>query len=93
MIKSFRDKDSEAIFQGYRVPRFEAFGEQARRRLRYLHRAKDLNDLRVPPSNRFHALSGDRKGQYALWINRRWRIVFRWRAGNAHDVEIVDYHG
>jgi proteic killer suppression protein len=49
--------------------------------------------LRVPPSNRFHALSGERKGQYALWINRRRRVVFRWRAGNAHDVEMVDDHG
>ena len=93
MIETFRGEDTEAIFQGFHVRLIPSFAEQARRRLRYLHRAKDLNDPRAPPSTRFHALSGRRKGQYALWINRRWRVVFRWREGNAYDVEILDYHG
>jgi proteic killer suppression protein len=57
-----------------------------------LHAAKDLADLRIPPSNSLEALEGDRKGQYSIRINRQWRICFRWIGGNAEAVEIVDYH-
>ena len=57
-----------------------------------LNNARNLNDLRVPPGNRLEALSGDRKGQHSIRINDRWRICFSWRRGDAHGVEIVDYH-
>ncbi len=57
-----------------------------------LNNAKDLNDLRRPPGNRLEALSGDRKGQYSIRVNDQWRICFFWKRGNAHKVEIVDYH-
>lgn len=64
----------------------------ARRKLRYLDAARRLDDLRAPPANRLEALRGDRAGQYSIRINDKWRICFRWRDGNAVDVEIVDYH-
>jgi len=57
-----------------------------------LNRTTDLNELRVPPSNRLEALRGDRKGQHSIRINQQWRVCFRWRTGDAYDVEIVDYH-
>ncbi len=64
----------------------------ALRKLRMLDAATTLDDLRVPPANRLEKLKGDRAGQHSIRINRQWRICFRWRAGDAHDVEIVDYH-
>jgi proteic killer suppression protein len=57
-----------------------------------LNRSRTLADLRVPPANRLEALKGERKGQYSIRINDQWRICFRWEGGDAHDVEIVDYH-
>jgi proteic killer suppression protein len=64
----------------------------ARRKLRMLNNARTLNDLRVPPANRLEALHGKRKGQHSIRINDQWRICFVWKDGDAHDVEIVDYH-
>ena len=92
MIRSFRDATTKALFNDEDVPRFRAIERVARRRLSYLHQAKRLDDLRVPPGNRLEALRGDRKGEYSIRINDRWRICFRWKDGDAHDVEIVDYH-
>jgi proteic killer suppression protein len=92
MIRSFRCKDTEALFDDLDVPRFRAFERVARRRLLYLHRVRLLRDLRVPPGNRLEALKGDRKGQHSIRINDQWRICFVWRRGDAFDVEIVDYH-
>ena len=92
MIRSFRSKDAEALFADVDVPRFRAFERIARRKLLYLHRARSLQDLRVPPGNRLEALKGDRKGQHSIRINDRWRVCFVWRGGDAYDVEIVDYH-
>ena len=92
MIRSFRDPHTEALFQDRDVPRFRAIERVARRKLLYLHRAKRLEDLRVPPGNRLEALKGDRRGQYSIRINEQWRICFRWKDGEALDVEIVDYH-
>ena len=92
MIRSFRSRDAEALFSDMDVPRFRAFQRIARRKLLYLHRARSLQDLRVPPGNRLEALKLDRKGQYSIRINDRWRICFVWRGGDAYDVEIVDYH-
>ncbi len=92
MIRSFRSKDTEALFGDTQVPRFRAIERPARRKLLYLHRARLLQDLRVPPGNQLEALKGDRKGQHSIRINDQWRICFRWQDGDAHDVEIVDYH-
>jgi proteic killer suppression protein len=62
------------------------------RKLRMLNRSVMLNDLRVPPGNRLEKLHGERKGQYSIRVNEQYRICFRWRDGDAHNVEIVDYH-
>ena len=80
------------MFADEEVPRFRAFERIARRKLLLLHRAKLLDDLRVPPGNRLEALRGNRKGQYSIRINDQWRICFVWAQGDARDVEIVDYH-
>lgn len=92
MIKSFRDRATERLFRDIDVPRFRSFERIARRKLLYLHRARRLDDLKAPPNNRLEALRGNRKGQFSIRINDRWRICFRWRSGDAYDVEIIDYH-
>lgn len=92
MIRSFRCKDTEALFNDLNVPRFRSIERVARRRLMYLHRARRLQDLRAPPGNRLEALKGDRKRQHSIRINEQWRICFVWRRGDAFDAEIVDYH-
>ena len=80
------------MFADEEVLRFRAFERIARRKLLLLHRAKSLDDLRLPPGNRLEALRGNRKGQYSIRINEQWRICFVWAQGDARDVEIVDYH-
>jgi proteic killer suppression protein len=92
MIRSFRDPKTQALFQDHDVPRFRAIERVARRKLLYLHQAKRLDDLKVPPGNRLEALKGDRKGQHSIRINGQWRICFVWKDGEVFDVEIVDYH-
>jgi proteic killer suppression protein len=92
MIKTFACRDTERLFHDFRVPRFQAFERQARKRLMVLNAAPSLNALMLNPGHRFHALEGDRRGQYAISINMQWRICFEWRDDNAYDVEIVDYH-
>ncbi|MGB7946965.1 MAG: type II toxin-antitoxin system RelE/ParE family toxin [Candidatus Binatia bacterium] len=92
MIRSFRSRETEALFADRDVPRFRAIERIARRKLLYLHRARSLQDLMVPPGNRLEALKGDRKGQHSIRINDQWRVCFLWRSGDAYDVEIVDYH-
>ena len=92
MIKSFRNRDTEMLFNDQSVARFNAFERPARRKLLYLHRARSLKDLTVPPGNQLEALKGDRHGQHSIRINDQWRICFRWHEGDALDVEIVDYH-
>ena len=93
MIKSFADRDTQALYEGRRVRRFEGFWKQAEKRLQILHRSRSLEDLRGLPGNRLEALSGDRVGQFSIRISRQWRICFRWQDGDAYDVTIVDYHG
>lgn len=93
MIRSFKGKDAETIWQGIpsrRVP--PGIQLVARRKLRMLNSAAGLDDLRMPPVNRLEALKGGRKGQFSIRVNDQWRICFRWKEGDAHDVEIVDYH-
>ena len=92
MIKSFHCKDTELLFDDVLVKCFKAFERPARRKLYYLHQARTLQDLRIPPGNRLEALSGNRDGQHSIRINDQWRICFRWIDGDAYDVEIVDYH-
>ena len=75
-----------------RIPRYRAFERQALRKLRQLEIAGNLNDLRIPPGNYLEALSGDREGQYSIWINGQFRICFSWTPMGPQDVEIVDYH-
>ena len=92
MIRSFHCRDTEALFRDEAVPRFQALERVARRKLLFLHAAKRLEDLRVPPGNRLEALRGNRTGQHSIRINDQWRICFSWRDGEVHAVEIVDYH-
>ena len=92
MIQSFRDRDSERLFNQQRIPRFQAIEEQTRRRLQVLDDAPSLQQLRDLRSNRLEQLLGARRGQYSIRINLQWRICFRWIDGAPHDVEIVDYH-
>lgn len=80
------------LFRDRPVSRFRTIERPARRKLLSLHGAKTLQDLAVPPGNRLEALKKDRAGQHSIRINDRWRICFRWREGDAYDVEIVDYH-
>ena len=93
MIQSFADRDTERLYQRQRVRRWPAdLQRRALRRLLILDAAERIDDLRVPPGNRLEMLRGDRKGQYSIRVNDQWRICFRWAAGNALDVEMVDYH-
>ncbi len=92
MIRSFTDRDTERLHGGYRVRRFVAIEDAARRKLLMLDAATRLEDLRVPPGNRLESLKGNRTGQHSVRINGQWRVCFRWRDGGADDVEIVDYH-
>jgi len=92
VIRSFRCKDTEKLFNDVDVSRLRAFERPARRKLLLLHRARQLADLRVPPGNRLEALRGARKGQYSIRVNQQWRICFRWKGGDAHEVELVDCH-
>jgi proteic killer suppression protein len=93
MIRSFRSRDAEALFKRQPIRRLPPeIQRSALRKLRMLNRAETLQDLRVPPANRLEALKGTRKGQHSIRINDQWRICFRWEAGDAYDVEIVDYH-
>jgi proteic killer suppression protein len=93
VIRSFRSQETEKVWRGELSRRLPTDIQQvARRKLRMLNNAQALADLRVPPNNRLEALHGDRKGQYSIRINDQWPVCFRWQEGDAHDVEIVDYH-
>ena len=93
MIKSFGDRDTERLFSREPVRRFPAdLLRTMLRKLVALDAAEALADLRVPPGNRLEKLKGRRSGQYSIRINDQWRVCFGWKDGDAHDVEIVDYH-
>ncbi len=93
MTRNFADKETEKIWNGLGSRRLLADIQQvARRKLRMLNNAATLDDLRIPPANRLEALKGDRKGQHSGRLNDQWRICFRWRDADAHDIQIVDHH-
>ena len=92
MIRSFRCKDTERLFQRESVRRFKAIESAARRKLDMLEAAHALRDLSVPPGNRLEALKGERRGQHSIRVNDQWRVCFVWKDGGAEQVEIVDYH-
>ena len=93
MIKSFHCRETHALFNRNKSKRLPSDIQRiALRRLIILDSAEALADLRIPPSNRLEKLRGERKGQYSIRINDRWRICFRWHQGDAYDVEIIDYH-
>ena len=92
VIRTFRDKRTEALYGGKRVRAFQAIEKQAARKLQMLDSATSLDDLRAIPGNRLEALGGDRRGQYSIRINDQWRLCFIWTVEGPAEVEIVDYH-
>lgn len=96
MIASFADRATEALFHGEtgkairRIP--PVIRSVAVRKLDLINAAYVLDDLRVPPGNRLEPLKGDLRGKHSIRINDQWRVVFRWQDGDAHEVEIDDYH-
>ena len=93
MICSFRNKETERIWLGRQSRKFPSdVQNRALRKLRQLDASLTLEDLRNPPGNHLEALRADRVGQWSIRVNDQWRICFRWSEGEAHDVEIVDYH-
>lgn len=96
MIASFGDSSTEALFHGRRSAASRRIPPEirgaAQRKLDLVNAARELRDLRVPPGNRLKALKSELKGKHSIRINQRWRIVFRWEAGDAYEVSIIDYH-
>jgi len=92
VIRGFKNRRTERLFHGDRVRQFQGFARQATKRLRLLDAADTLHALKMLPSNRLEALSGDREGQHSIRINRQWRVCFEWCDDGAYEVEIVDYH-
>ena len=92
MIRSFRCRDTQAVYEGRHSRRFAAIQAVMERKLMMLDAATHLDDLRSPPGNRLEALHGDRKGQHSIRVNDQFRICFRWTESGPEDVETVDYH-
>jgi len=93
VIRSFKDKDTQAVFVGQLVKGLDGqIQQRAREKLKYLDSAADLRDLMIPPAKQLEALKGDREGQYSIRVNKQWRVCFKWKDGDAFEVEIVDYH-
>lgn len=93
MVVNFGNKETEKVFNGIvskKLPR--EIQEVARRKLRIINNSIDLNDLKIPPANRLEKLLGDLNEYYSIRISNQWRIIFKWKNGNAFDVEIIDYH-
>jgi proteic killer suppression protein len=93
MIVSFGDKDTESVWNGFRVKNLPIEIQNiGRRKLRMLNNSQTISDLRIPPSNRLEKLSGNLNGFYSIRINDQWRIIFQWNEGQSEQVKIVDYH-
>ena len=93
MIKTFGDKESEKKWNGIRSKKLpNEIQDVARRKLRMLNNAQDVNDLTIPPANRLEKLKGNLEDYYSIRINNQWRIIFQWLNNDSYDVKIVDYH-
>jgi len=92
VIRTFGDKQTEALFRDEEVRQFQSFVRPAKRKLEAINAASRLVDLKVPPSNRLEKLKGNLKEFYSIRVNDQWRVIFKWVNGEAHDVRIVDYH-
>lgn len=93
MLRSFRDKETERVWQRQRVRKLDTNTQRmVLRKLLILDAADTLGDLRVPPGNRLEKLKGDRAESYSIRVNQQWRICFRWTPAGPEDVEVVDYH-
>ncbi|WP_224484696.1 type II toxin-antitoxin system RelE/ParE family toxin [Robertkochia aurantiaca] len=93
MIKTFSGKETEKIWNGIQSRKLPAdIQNVARRKLRMINNAQNIDDLRIPPANRLEKLSGDLENFYSIRVNKQWRIIFNWENDNAFNVEIVDYH-
>lgn len=92
MIENIACRDTQALFKGRRLKRWQDIKNVAPRKLDMIDAARAVQDLRQPPGNRLELLRGDRRGTYSIRINDQWRICFGWSGDNAVDVEIVDYH-
>jgi proteic killer suppression protein len=93
MIVSFGDKTTQKIWDGEWAKGFSTdIQDTARRKLRMLNNSIDFKDLIIPPSNRIEKLKGNRKDFYSIRVNNQWRLIFRWKNGNAFNVELIDYH-
>ncbi|MDP1726817.1 MAG: type II toxin-antitoxin system RelE/ParE family toxin [Bacteroidota bacterium] len=93
MIISFGDKETQKIWEGKRITGLSTeIQETARRKLRMLNNSQDLNDLKIPPSNKLEKLKGNLKDYYSIRVNIQWRIIFKWNNGNSEEVQIIDYH-
>jgi proteic killer suppression protein len=93
MIKGFGDKESEKIWNGIRSKKLPSeIQNVARRKLRMINNAQDINDLRIPTANRLEKLKGDMSKYHSIRINNQWRIIFEWRNNDAYNVSIIDYH-
>lgn len=93
MLVSFGSKETKKIWNGVRSSKIPPEVQKVgRRKLRMINNSIDLNDLRIPPSNRLEKLSGNLKDYHSIRINNQWRIIFIWEAGHAHEIKIIDYH-
>ena len=93
MIKTFGDKESEKIWNGIRSKKLpNEIQEIARRKLRMMNNAQDVNDLRIPPANRLEKLKGNHGDYYSIRVNNQWRIIFQWLNNDCYHVQIIDYH-
>lgn len=93
MIKSFGSKETEKIWNGERSKKLpNEIQNIARRKLRMINNSQDLQDLRIPPSNRLEKLGGNLKEFYSIRVNKQWRIIFKWENGNCFEIDITDYH-
>lgn len=92
VIRSYGEADTRELFEASGNRWYRAIERVALRKLQQLNAAKRLDEMAAPPANRLEARKGERRSQHSIRINDQWRICFRWRDGDAYDVEIVDYH-
>jgi len=93
VIRSFADKEAEKIWNGTQSKKLPASIQNvARRKLRMINNAQNINDLRIPPANHLEKLSGNLEGFHSIRINKQWRVIFKWENDNALEIQIVDYH-